>query len=158
MLTTLLFLIAPLLGFSQTTKNTIRYFTIDYQFDKTPDGSRKEDNKTVTIYFSDPKLLTNENSPVEKRPFGYLNIQYQGLVLSQLKHTIIYDGTSDQGKVIYSVLKGDTEYDIFYFMKETHKVGRKTYNYVILIGKIDVNDMEGLPLYFTAFHCNLRTN
>ncbi|MCJ7936143.1 MAG: hypothetical protein MUW56_21565 [Chryseobacterium sp.] len=108
-------------------------FYSDYQLDKTYNGSRKESRRKATIIMND----LNKPNP--------------------LSVTIKYEGIKNKSAAdIYSITKTEQDYDVLYIIKEPHKVGTKNYSCTILLGKSDPNNLGGLPLYFTAFHSNIK--
>lgn len=146
----LILLLLPTIIFAQ---NKISNYYSDYQFDKTYNGSKVEGYKKVTLKFSDPKLLTKENMEFDDLPKGFLTIKFENL--KSVKETIIYIGKNKSNNEMYAITNSETGNDIIYIIKETHKVGKKTYTHTILLGKSDENNLGGLPKYFTAFHCNI---
>ena len=145
-----LLLLLPTIIFAQN--KTTNFFS-DYQFDKTYNGTKLEGNKKVTLKFSDPKLLTKENMEFDDLPKGFLTIKFE--TLKSINETIIYLGKNKSNNEMYAITNSETGNDIIYLIKETHKVGKKTYSHTILLGKTDENNQGGLPKYFTAFHCNI---
>lgn len=146
----LILLALPLMLVAQNKK--INFFS-DYQFDKTYDGTKLEGYKKATIKFSDPKLLTKKDVAFEDLPRGLVTFKFAGL--NEINETIIYLGKNKSNNDMYAITNSETGNDIIYLIKETHKVGKKTYSYTILLGKTDEENMGGLPKYFTAFHCNI---
>lgn len=150
MRTLLLFLfLIPVISFGQNKRFV---FFSDYQLDKTYNGSKKEGHRKATITFSDPKLITVEGTDFEKLPKGYMTFKFEGL--DQDKEEIIFIKRSN-GLDIYAITNTQTGNDIIYVSKHTHKVGNKTYEYTIMYGKTEENDMWAKPKYYTTFHCNL---
>lgn len=140
----------PILLIAQNKK--INFYS-DYQFDKTYDGSKVEGFKKATIKFNDPKLLTKKDMAFENLPRGLVTFKFARL--NEINETIIYLGKNKSNNDMYAITNSETGNDIIYLVKETHKVGKKTYSHTILLGKTDEENMGGLPKYFTAFHCNI---
>ena len=143
------FFFIPVISNAQNKQFT---FFSDYQLDKTYNGSKKEGHRKATITFSDPKSNTVEGTEFDKLPTGYITFKFEGLYLE--KEDIIFI-TRSNGLDIYATLNSPIRNDIIYVSKYTHKVGNKTYDYAILYGKTEENDMWGTPKYSTTFHCNL---
>ena len=133
-------------------QNSQQKFYSDYQLDKTYSGSKKEGKEKVTISFDDPKPKTKGNENFNDLPKGFITIKYEGL--KEIKNELIYLGKNNSNADIYSITKTQQDYDVVYIIKETHKVGLKNYTHTILLGKADSDNYGGLPLYFTAYHCN----
>ncbi|MDC8099156.1 hypothetical protein [Chryseobacterium rhizosphaerae] len=131
-------------------------FHSDYQLDKTYNGSRKESRRKATIIMNDPKPLTKPNMGFDNLPKGFIMIKYEGL--NPINNEIIYIGKNKSGADIYSITKTEQDYDVLYIIREPHKVGTKNYSCTILLGKSDASNLGGLPLYFTAFHSNIKGN
>lgn len=137
---------------STILQNTQQKFYSDYQLDKTYNGSKIEGRKKVNISFDDPKPKTKGNEDFKSLPKGIITIKYEGL--NEIKNEIVYLGKNESNTDIYTITKTQQDYDVVYIIKETHKVGTKNYTHTILLGKADPNNYGGLPLYFTAYHCN----
>lgn len=146
----LILLLIPVISFGQNKRYV---FFSDYQIDKTYNGSKKEGFRKATITFSDPKLLTVEGTDFENLPKGYMTFKFEGL--DQVREDIIFVKRTN-GLDAYAITNTQVGTDIIYVSKHTHKVGNKTYDYTIMWGKAEENNMWGTPKYFTTFHCNLR--
>ncbi len=146
-------LFSPIMVFCQNKHFT---FSSDYQFDKTYDGSKKESRHTATISFSDPKSITVNGADLEGSPKGYMIFKFKGV--DSWEEDIVYMGNNSQGYDIYAITNTQTDNDIIYVIKSKHKIRTKLYNYTIILGKEDQDNMGGLPKYFTAFHCNMIKN
>lgn len=146
----LIMFFVPVISFGQNKRFV---FFSDYQLDKTYNGSKKEGFKKATITFSDPKLITVEGTDFDNLPKGYVIFKFEGL--SQVKEEIIFVKRMN-GLDAYAITNTQVGNDIIYLSKHTHKVGTKTYDYTIMWGKTEENNMWGTPKYYTTFHCNLR--
>lgn len=146
----LIMFFVPVISFGQNKRFV---FFSDYQLDKTYNGSKKEGFKKATITFSDPKLITVEGTDFDNLPKGFMTFKFEGL--DQVKEEVIYVKRMN-GLDAYAITNTEVGYDIIYVSKHTHKVGNKTYDYTIMWGKTEENNMWGTPKYFTTFHCNLR--
>ena len=140
----------PLVTFGQ---NRNYKFISDYQIDKTYNGSKKQGREKVLIVVSDPKLMTPKDAELENSPRGAFVFKFDGV--SPIKQDVVFMGSNSQGHDIYAITHTDTDHDIIYIMKGSNKFGSKTYMYTVLLGKTDINNMGGLPKYYTAFYCNL---
>lgn len=146
----LIMFFVPVISFGQNKRFV---FFSDYQLDKTYNGSKKEGFKKATITFSDPKLITVEGTDFDNLPKGFMTFKFEGL--DQVKEEVIYVKRMN-GLDAYAITNTEVGNDIIYVSKHTHKVGNKTYDYTIMWGKTEENNMWGTPKYFTTFHCNLR--
>ena len=146
----LIFFLIPIFSFGQNKQYS---FISDYQIDKTYNGSKKEGFKKATISFSDPKLITVDGTDFENLPKGYITFKFEGL--SPVKEEIIFVKRFN-GLDAYAITNTQVGNDIIYVSKHTHKVGTKTYDYTIMWGKTEENNMWGTPKNYTTFHCNLK--
>lgn len=135
-----------------TLQNSIYYFYSDSQLDITLNGSRKEGKRNVHISFEDPKPNTKGNEDFDNLPKGSITIKYDGL--NPIKDEIVYLGKNKSNAEIYLITKTQQDYDILYVFTENHKVGDKNCSHTIMLGKANLNNLGGMPLYFTAYHCN----
>lgn len=149
----IIFLLIPTITNAQN-----KYYTFfsDYQFDKTYNGSKKESRHFATISFSDPKSITVPGSDLQHSPRGYMIFKFDGLPAS--KEEVTFLERSKQGYDIYAITNTETGNDIIYVIKDNHTINKKLYNYTILLGKVDENNIGAIPKYFTAFHCNMINN
>lgn len=146
----LILLLFPVISFGQNKRFV---FFSDYQIDKTYNGSKKEGFRKATITFSDPKSITVEGTDFDNLPKGFMTFKFDGL--DAVREELIYVKRMN-GLDAYAITSTQVGNDIIYVSKRTHKVGNKTYDYTIMWGKTDDNNMWGTPKYFTTFHCNLK--
>src|ERR1035437_6936373 len=133
----LILLFIPVVSFGQNKRFV---FFSDYQLDKTYNGSKKEGFRKATITFSDPKLITVEGTDFDNLPKGYMTFKFEGL--DQVKEDIIFVRRMN-GLDAYAITNTQVGNDIIYVSKHTHKVGNKTYDYTIMWGKTEENNMWG---------------